>query len=91
MNQIHSAPKATPTNRCEPQSTAVPKQAATPNERYEQITEYTDETGTRRRIRYVPQADGVWCRIEERWETADWQRVSYRTITELNQWSRPIR
>jgi len=64
----------------------------TPTTRCEEIVEFTDQSGTRRRIRFVPQSgnsDG-WQRIEEVWETHEWQLVGQDTVTDVDHWTRPV-
>lgn len=53
----------------------------TPGTRREQILEFTDQSGTRRRIRFVPQSnhDDQWQRIEEVWRNREWQLIGQMT------------
>lgn len=62
----------------------------TPNTRCEQVVEFTDQTGLRRRVRFVPCEREEWERIEEVWNNPGWRHVSQRSITEFDQWMRPI-
>ncbi|WP_324759476.1 hypothetical protein [Haloarcula montana] len=60
--------------------------------RCEEIVEFTDQSGTRRRIRFVPQSDNSdrWQRLEEVWRTREWQLVGQATVTDVNHWTRPV-
>lgn len=75
-----------------PQSTATPTQPMTPGTRCEEVIEFTDHSGTRRRIRFVPQSNNSdeWQRIEEVWRNRDWQLVGQDTVTDVDHWSRPV-
>jgi len=70
-------------------STTQPPHAQTPNTQQEHIIEFTDEAGTRRRVRYVPRTDDWW-RIEEQWTGCLWRVVGRDLITDLQCWSRPV-
>lgn len=61
----------------------------TPSTRCEHIVEFTETTGTRRRIRFVPQEGNGWQRIEEIWQDADWRLVGQESVTDVDQWTRP--
>jgi hypothetical protein len=75
-----------------PQSTASPTQPMTPATRCEEIVEFTDQSGTRRRIRFVPQSgtDDQWQRIEEVWRNRAWQLVGQDTVSDVDHWTRPV-
>lgn len=75
-----------------PQSTPATQHAKTPNTPCEQLVEFTDQSGTRRRIRFVPQSDNAdqWQRIEEVWRTREWQLVGQDTVAGLDHWTRPV-
>jgi len=66
-------------------------QSMAPGTRCEQILEFTDQSGTRRRIRFVPQSNSgdQWQRIEEVWRTREWQLVGQDTVTDVDHWRRP--
>ncbi len=70
-------------------STTQPPQAQTPNTPQEHIIEFTDEAGTRRRIRYIPRSEDWW-RIEEQWTGCLWRLVGRELVTDLQRWSRPV-
>jgi hypothetical protein len=70
-------------------STTQPPHAQTPNAPQEHIIEFTDEDGTRRRIRYVARTDDWW-RIEEEWTGCLWRVVGCELITDLQRWSRSV-
>src|SRR6056297_2748714 len=75
-----------------PQSTATPTEPMTSGDRCEEILEFTDQSGTRRRIRFVPQSnsDDQWQRIEEVWRNREWQLIGQDTVTDVDHWSRPV-
>jgi hypothetical protein len=64
----------------------------TPTTRCEEIVEFTDQSGTRRRIRFVPQSNNGegWQRIEEVWRTQEWQLVGQDTVSDVDHWTRPV-
>jgi len=64
----------------------------TPTTRCEEIVEFTDQSGTRRRIRFVPQSNNGegWQRIEEVWRTQEWQLVGQETVAAVDHWTRPV-
>ena len=70
-------------------STTQPSHAQTPNTPQEHIVEFTDEAGTRRRVRYVPRTD-EWWRIEEQWTGCLWRHVGRELVDDLQRWSRPV-
>lgn len=73
-----------------PESTVTPTQPVTSSTRCERLVEFTDHTGTRHRMRFIPQSNDRWQRIEEIWNCQAWVHVSQETVTELNQWIRPV-
>ncbi len=70
-------------------STTQPSQAQMPNSPQEHIIEFTDEAGTRRRVRYMPRDNEEWWRIEEQWTGCLWRHVGRELVTDLQRWSRP--
>lgn len=64
----------------------------TPTTRCEELVEFTDQSGTRRRIRFVPQSGNgdEWQRIEEVWTDQDWRLVGQDTVSDVNHWTRPV-
>lgn len=64
----------------------------TPTTRCEELVEFTDQSGTRRRIRFVPQSGNCdeWQRIEEVWTDQDWRLVGQHTVSDVNHWTRPV-
>jgi hypothetical protein len=62
----------------------------TPETPHEQIVAFTDTTGTRHRIRFVPQNGEKWQRIEEVWQEADWRLVRQESVSDVDHWSRPV-
>lgn len=60
----------------------------TPNTPCEQLIEFTDHAGTRRRFRFVPSTGTDWQRIEEVWQDDDWRVVEQATVSDVTQWSR---
>jgi hypothetical protein len=44
---------------------------------------YTDESGTRRRQRFVPRDAGGWLRIEKEWNGCRWRTIGHEVVTEL--------
>lgn len=60
----------------------------TPQTECEEIVAFTDQTGTRRRLRFVPCASGEWQCIEEVWQDADWRLVGQDTVTDVDHWAR---
>lgn len=75
-----------------PQSTATPTQPMTPATRCEEVVEFTDQSGTRRRIRFVPQTanDDQWQRIEEVWCGREWRLDGQDTVNDVDHWRRPV-
>lgn len=73
-----------------PRSTPSTQRAMTPNSPCEHIIEFTDQSETRRRFRFVPCEGEEWQRIEEVWQHADWQLVGQDTVSNVDQWTRPI-
>jgi hypothetical protein len=65
----------------------------TPATRCEEIVEFTDQSGTRRRIRFVPQSnpDDQWQRIEEVWQGQEWRLVGQDTVADVDHWTRPVK
>jgi hypothetical protein len=70
-------------------STTQPPHTQTPNTPQEHIIEFTDEAGTRRRVRYMPRTDDWW-RIDEEWTGCRWRFVGRELIEDLQRWSRPV-
>lgn len=64
----------------------------TPATRCEEVVEFTDQSGMRRRIRFVPQSSNSdeWQRIEEVWRNREWQLVGQDTVADVDHWSRPV-
>lgn len=64
----------------------------TPTTRCEEIVEFTDQSGMRRRIRFVPQSNtgDQWQRIEEVWRAREWRLVGQATVTDVDYWTRPV-
>jgi hypothetical protein len=58
-----------------------------------EIVEFTDQSGTRRRIRFVPQSNSSdqWQRIEEVWQNQEWRFVGQDTVSEVDHWTRPVK
>ena len=75
-----------------PQSTATPTQPMTPGTRCEELVEFTDYSGTRRRIRFIPQSNNGdrWQRIEEVWTDREWRFVGQETVSDVDHWTRPV-
>lgn len=61
----------------------------TSDTRCEHLVEFTDQTGTRRRLRFIPCEGVEWQRIEEVWQDGDWRHVGQNTVTDVDQWTRP--
>lgn len=62
----------------------------TPSIRCEQVIEFTDQSGARRRIRFIPQNNDQWQRIEEVWNGREWRHVGQDTVTDVDHWTRPV-
>lgn len=73
-----------------PQSTPSTQRTMTPDTRCEELVEFTDQTGTRRRLRFVPCQGDEWQRIEEVWQDTDWRLVGQDTVSDVDKWSRPV-
>jgi len=76
------------TEQASTHSTTRPPHAQTPDTPQEHIVEFTDEAGTRRRIRYVPRTDDWW-RIEEVWTGCLWRHIGRELVDDFQCWSRP--
>lgn len=89
-NNTATVDSASQTGCTAPQSTATPTQPMTSSTRCEQLLEFTDHTGTRHRMRFIPQSNDHWQRVEETWNGQEWVHVSQETVSDLNQWTRPV-
>lgn len=85
----NSADACSATDQSATHSPTQPPHAQTPDTPREHIVEFTDEAGTRRRIRYVPRTDDWW-RIEETWTGCVWRHVGRELVETLQRWSRPV-
>lgn len=81
----HSADQAETTSStvAQPTSATHVTNPMTTTERREQIIEFSDDTHTRRRIRFVPRRAGDWWRIEEEWTGCLWRHVGRELVTKV--------
>ena len=41
-------------------------------------------------MRFIPQPNDCWQRLEEIWDSQDWVHVNQETVSDLDQWMRPV-